>query len=55
MQKYVSFRIHKNTYVKLRKQRDKQKLKSIDELINQLLKVEEQPTESIWKIYPISS
>jgi len=45
MQKYVSFRIHKDTYTKLRKLRNKQKLKSIDELINQLLKVEDQSTK----------
>lgn len=40
MQKYTSFRIHRDTYAKLRKLRNKLKADSIDEVINHLLKVE---------------
>jgi hypothetical protein len=35
---YTSFRIKRETYTKLRKLRNKLKLKSIDELINLIIK-----------------
>ena len=35
---YTSFRVKRETYKKLRKLRDKQKLKSIDEVINLIIK-----------------
>ena len=43
---YTSFRIKRETYLKLRKLRDKRKLKSIDDLINQLLTIKTHEKES---------